>query len=95
MGSASAVPVRIRAIVKVVPEHKPARDLGWKTLNADAIIVLAGVSKMHVGEMVEKARELAEKRGNYGPLLPQDMRAAFAEISSTTSASNVHHRRRF
>ena len=66
-----------------------------KTLNADATIVLAGVSKMHVGEMVEKARELAEKRGNYGPLLPQDLRAAFAEISSTTSASNVHHRRRF
>ncbi len=66
-----------------------------KNMNGDAAIVLAGVSKMHVGEMVEKAREIAEKRGNYGPLLPQDVRAAFAEISRQKCTSSMHHRRRF
>ena len=65
-----------------------------KVMNGDALIIMAGVSKMHIGEVVEKARELAEKRGNYGPLLPQDIRAAFAEVT-TSKSHRIQQRRRF
>ena len=79
--------------------HKGLRRLvasaTGKTLNADAAVVLSSASKMHVGEVVEKAREIAEKRGNYGALLPQDVRAAFAEISRQKCTGSMHYRRRF
>jgi len=65
-----------------------------KAMNQDALIIMAGVSKMHVGEVIEKGRELAEKRGNYGPLLPQDIRAAFAEVTRS-KGSKAQQRRRF
>ncbi|KAG9025758.1 hypothetical protein FRB95_009802 [Tulasnella sp. JGI-2019a] len=39
--------------------------------------VVAGFSKVFVGEMVEKAREVQASRGESGPLAPDDLRQAY------------------
>jgi len=39
--------------------------------------VVAGIAKMFVGEIVEKAREIQERQGQSGSLAPEHLRAAY------------------
>ena len=54
------------------------------TLNANGLIILAGVSKMFVGEMVETAREIMKSRGmnEYEEIRPEHLREAAAVIDA-------------
>lgn len=54
------------------------------TLNANGLIILAGISKMFVGEMVEKARDIMKAKGlnEYEEIQPEHLRAAAAEIDA-------------
>ena len=41
--------------------------------------VVAGVAKVFVGEIVEKARHIQQKRGEHGSLSPDHLREAYIE----------------
>ena len=41
--------------------------------------VVAGVAKVFVGEIVEKARHIQQNRGETGPLSPDHLRQAYRE----------------
>ena len=54
------------------------------TLNANGLIILAGISKMFVGEMVERARDIMRAKGlnEYEEIKPEHLRAAAREIDA-------------
>lgn len=54
------------------------------TLNANGLIILAGISKMFVGEMVETARDIMKAKGlnEYEEIRPEHLRAAAAVIDA-------------
>jgi len=46
--------------------------------------IIAGFSKVFVGEMVEKAREVQARRGETGPLSPDHLREAYRAYQEET-----------
>jgi len=54
------------------------------TLNANGLIILAGISKMFVGEMVETARDIMKAKGmnEYEEIRPEHLREAAAMIDA-------------
>lgn len=44
--------------------------LAGKAVQPNVVMVLCGVTKMFVGELVENARKIAAQGGHHGPLLP-------------------------
>lgn len=49
-------------------------------------IVMAGISKVFVGELVEAALQLKSQYGNSGPLLPSHIRAAYIRLNSRSGS---------
>jgi len=49
----------------------------------NAVILLCGVAKMLVGELVEEARVIAAEQGESGPLRPKHIDAAFQRLDPT------------
>ena len=48
-----------------------------------AAIVVAGLTKLFVGDVVERARLIMEKRREKGPLCPRHLREAFRQLEQT------------
>ena len=67
--------------------------LAGKAVNPNVVMVLCGVTKMFVGELVEHARKIAARGGHHGPLLPvhiyeahEAMRGSGAALPARKSA---------
>ena len=46
-------------------------------VSAPVAQIVAGIGKVFVGEIVEKARKVQQKRGETGPLSPDHLREAY------------------
>lgn len=42
-----------------------------RSVNANVVTAMCGVTKMYVGEVVETARSIATRAGHHGPLWPR------------------------
>merc|ERR1712224_200305 len=47
----------------------------------EIMLITGGVTKMFLSEVIEKARIIADRKGDIGPLLPMHLREAHDEIS--------------
>ena len=47
-------------------------------------LVVSGVGKIFVGEMVESALEIMDERGESGPIAPEHLREAFRRYQKKT-----------
>jgi hypothetical protein len=47
-------------------------------------LVVSGVGKIFVGEMVESALEIMDERGDTGPIAPEHLREAFRRYQKKT-----------
>jgi transcription initiation factor TFIID subunit 11 len=59
-----------------------------KSVSASVVIAMSGISKVFVGEMVEKALEVKEKWNDTGPLQPKHLREAFRVFKASNKLSN-------
>ena len=53
------------------------------------IVAMAGVGKVFVGELVEEARRIAERRGERGPLRKETMMEAFFRVRGGGSGGDI------
>ena len=53
-------------------------------VSAPVAQIVAGFAKVFVGEMVEKARNAQERRGETGPLAPDHLREAYRQYQQET-----------
>lgn len=51
-----------------------------RNVQATTSIVMSGIAKVFVGEVIEKARVIQGKRGDWGPLLPIHIREAYEQL---------------
>ena len=67
-------PDDVRDIMKALSSRKVTKP---------AAIVVAGLTKLFVGDVVERARLIMEKRREKGPLCPRHLREAFRQLEQT------------
>jgi len=49
-------------------------------INQNTVIVMSGITKIFVGEVVETAKEVMEEWGDTGPLKPTHIREAYQRL---------------
>ena len=65
-------------------EVKPVADAEMKRIS----IIMAGLTKMYIGSIVEEAKHVMMKRGNTGPIHPHHVREVRA-LAATPAAGLV------
>eukprot|EP01025_Chloroclados_australasicus_P068011 TRINITY_DN9434_c0_g3_i2.p1 TRINITY_DN9434_c0_g3~~TRINITY_DN9434_c0_g3_i2.p1 ORF type:complete len:282 (+),score=69.91 TRINITY_DN9434_c0_g3_i2:394-1239(+) len=66
-----------RSTIKNRNMKKLAETIVGRTVHPNVIQALCGVTKMHIGEVVETARILADRSGHYGALMPIHVHEAY------------------
>lgn len=65
------------------PHRKISRLMSGITnssINKNMTVVMSGISKIYVGELVELARSVMAERGAYGPIRPEHLREAYRRM---------------
>jgi len=57
-------------------------------------IVMAGIAKVYVGELVESARTIMEEWGEEGPLRPKHIREAYRRLKQTGAVPTTKYNKR-
>lgn len=71
-----------------------AQLTGQPNVHPNAVIVVQGITKVFVGELIETARKLATQWGDKGPLLPAHIHAAYGLLEDQGSTMRTRARRR-
>jgi len=66
------------------PFKKLTRNIIGQELSDNTLTILSGASKIYIGELVEKALEVAKQQGDEGPLQPFHLQEARRMLRSTT-----------
>ncbi|KAL5501023.1 TAF11 [Sanghuangporus vaninii] len=74
---------RRNALPKQAVRRVIQQSLGAQ-VSAPVAQIVAGFSKVFVGEIVEKARKVQERRGETGPLAPDHLREAYRQYQKET-----------
>lgn len=63
-------------------------------VNANSVIVVAGIAKVFVGELIEEARKIADDLGDRGPIQPSHLLEAHRrlKLSGLASTSSMYKR---
>uniref|UniRef100_A0A061RKH3 Transcription initiation factor TFIID subunit 11 n=1 Tax=Tetraselmis sp. GSL018 TaxID=582737 RepID=A0A061RKH3_9CHLO len=75
----------MKKLIQAITQKHPAFNVNDKNLT----IVMCGVAKMYVGEIVEAARAIADSMGCDGPLQPSHIRAAYHHLDQR---GKIRHR---
>ena len=59
----------------------------------NAVIALAGITKVYVGEIVEAALQAREDLGEEGPLQPKHVREAIRRLKKTSRIPNSRYKK--
>jgi len=60
--------------------RKRMQSATHKKVNQTAALIMGGVTKIHVGELIENARVIMEEKGVTGQILPEYIREAKARL---------------
>lgn len=72
-----------------------ANNILAQTLPQNIAVVIRGSSKIFVGEIIERARQVQRERGQSGSLTPEHLRDAYRQYRSETSLLPHNKRRLF
>ena len=65
------------------------------TVPSNAVIAMAGITKVYVGEIVEAACQARDRLGDVGPLLPKHVREAVRTLKKKRKVPNSRYKRVF
>lgn len=71
-----------RAGLNKISLKKLANAVTGQTVSQNVTVVVAGAAKVFVGEIVEEALQVQQRRGGQGSLLPDDLREAYRNYTS-------------